>query len=92
MGTHCIVSFVNAKNVVHFESFGIEYISKEMKKIYTNQKTMTSIYIIQACDSMICEYFYIGFNDCVLKGKSLIEYTSLLSPNNYENNNKVILK
>ena len=28
----------------------------------------------------------------MLKGKSLLEYTNLFSPNDYENNNKIILK
>ena len=28
----------------------------------------------------------------ILKGKSLIEYTNLFSPNDYENNDKIILK
>ena len=27
-----------------------------------------------------------------LKGKSLLEYTNLLSPNDYENNDKIVLK
>ena len=28
----------------------------------------------------------------MLKGKSLLEYTNLLSPNDYEKNDKIILK
>ena len=32
---------------------------------------------------------FIGF---MLKGKSLLDYTNLISPNEYENNNKIILK
>ena len=38
------------------------------------------------------EYFCIGFIDFMLKGKSLLEYTNLFSPNEYENNGKIILK
>ena len=37
-------------------------------------------------------YFCIGFIDFMLKSKSLLDYTNLFSPNNYENNNKIILK
>ena len=32
----------------------------------------------------MCEYFCTGFIDFTLKGKSLLEYTDLFSPNDYE--------
>ena len=37
-------------------------------------------------------YFCIGFIDFILRGESLLEYTNLFSPNDYEKNNKIILK
>ena len=40
----------------------------------------------------MCGYFCIGFIYFMLKGKSLLDYTSLFSPNDYERNDKVILK
>ena len=40
----------------------------------------------------MCEYFCIGFIDFMLKDKSLLEYTNLFSPNDYEKNDKIILK
>ena len=36
--------------------------------------------------------FSIGFVDFMLKGKSLLEYTNLFSPNEYKKKDKVILK
>ena len=39
---------------------------------------------MQSYDSIMCGYFYIGFIDFMLKVKSLLEYTDLFSPNNYE--------
>ena len=33
----------------------------------------------------------IGFIDFMLKGKSLLDYTNLFSPNNYENIDQIIL-
>ena len=51
-----------------------------------------NIYIIQAYNLVMCGYFCIGFIDFVLKGKSLLYYTNLFPPNNYENYNKIILK
>ena len=47
---------------------------------------------IQAYDSVICGYFCIGFIGFILKGKSLLEYTDLFSPNKYKENDKKILK
>ena len=38
----------------------------------------------------MCGYFCFEFTDFMLKGKSLLEYTNLLSPNEYEMNDKVI--
>ena len=36
----------------------------------------------------MCGYSCIGFIDFMLKGKSLLDYTNLFSPNNYEKNDK----
>ena len=36
--------------------------------------------------------FCIGFVDFMLKGKSLLEYTNLFSPNEYKKNDKIILQ
>ena len=41
---------------------------------------------------MICGYFGIGFIGFILKGKRLLEYTNLFSPNEYKKNAKLILK
>ena len=40
---------------------------------------------------MMCGYFCIGFIDFMLRGKSLLDYTNF-SGNDYENNDKIILK
>ena len=47
---------------------------------------------MQACGSIICGYFCIGFIDFMLKGKSLLDYTNLFSPNDYEKDDKIKLK
>ena len=36
----------------------------------------------------MCGYFCIGFVDFMLKFKSLLDYISLFSPNDYEKNGK----
>ena len=40
----------------------------------------------------MCGYSCIGFIDFTLIGNSLLEYANLFSPNDYRENNKVILK
>ena len=38
------------------------------------------------------QYFCNGFIDFMLKGKSLLDYTNLFFPNEYEKNDKITLK
>ena len=57
-----------------------------------NKNIITNIYRIQACNSIICGYFCIGFTYFMLKGKSLLDYINIFSLNNYEKNDKIILK
>ena len=57
-----------------------------------NKNIITSIYRIQAYDSVICRYFCIGFIDFMLKGKSLLAYTNLFSPDERKKNDKILLK
>ena len=40
----------------------------------------------------MCGYFWTGFIDFMLTGKIFLDYTNLFSPNEYEKNNKIILK
>ena len=40
----------------------------------------------------MCGYFCIGFIDFMLKDKRLLEYKNLYSCNDYEKNDKIILK
>ena len=53
---------------------------------------MPNIYRMLANDSIMCGYVSIGFIDFMLKGKSLLDYTSSFSLNIYEKNNKIMLK
>ena len=53
---------------------------------------ITNIRRIQACNSIMCRYSCIGYLDFMLKAKSLLDYPNLFSPNEYEKNDKIILK
>ena len=90
--THWIVLYVNANNVNYFESSGVQHDQKEIKKFIGTKDIITNIYRIKAYDSIMCGYFCIELIDFVLKGKSLRHYTNLFSPNDYEKNDKTILK
>ena len=41
---------------------------------------------------IMCGDFCIGFTDFMLKGESLLGYTNLFSSNDFEKNDKIILK
>ena len=69
----------------------VEHIPKEIWKFIGN-KNITNIYRIQAFDPIMCGYFCIGFIDFMVNGKSLLDYTNLFSPIDYENNDKMMLK
>ena len=82
IGTHWAALYVNNKTATYFDSFGVEYIPKEiMKFIGSNKNIITNIYRIQAYDSIMCGYFCIGFINIMFNGNSLTDYTSLFSPN-----------
>ena len=81
--------YVNAENVIYFDSCGVEHIPNGIRKLIANEN-ITNIYRIQAYNSIVCEYLCIGFINFMLKSKSLLEYTNLFSPNKYKKNDKKI--
>ena len=89
-GTHWVSLFVKANKVICFDSFGIEYIPEENNKFIGNKKIKASIFRIQAYDSTMCRYFCIEFINYMLKGKKLLDYTNLFSPNDFKENDQVI--
>ena len=72
IGTHWIAIYVNANSVTYFDSFGVEHIPKEIKKFINNKNIIANIFRIQAYDSVMCGYFYIGLIDFMLKGNNLL--------------------
>ena len=92
IGTHWVALYVYNNDVTYFDSFGVEHIPKEIKTFINNKNIKTNIFRIQAYDSIMCGYFCIGFIDFMLKGKTLIELTNLVSPNNFKKNDDIISK
>ena len=63
-----------------------------VKNFIKNKNIQTNIFRIQAYILIMCGYFCIGFINFMLKYKCLLDYTNLFSPNEYEKNDKIILK
>ena len=63
IGTHWISLYVSNNNVTYFDGFGVEHIPKEIKTFINKSTIVTSIFRIQAYNSIMCGYFCMGFND-----------------------------
>ena len=85
---------LHSKNneVIYFDSFGVEHVPKEIKKFIGNNSIKTNIFRIQAYNSIMCDYFCIGFIEFMFANKTLIDFTSLFSRYDFEKNGKIILK
>ena len=88
--TNWIAFYVNGNNI--FWQLWSWTNSKRNLKIHRKQKynnkylqntVITSNYLI------MCEYFYIGFIDFMLKSKSFLDNTNLFSHNYYDENDKI---
>ena len=92
VGTHWIALYTKNSEVIYIDSFGVEHVPKEMKRFIGHKDIKTNILRTQACNSAMCGYFCIGFIDFMFANKTLIEYTSLLSPYDFGKNDKIILR
>ena len=91
IGTHWIALYVTNKTVTYFDSFGVEHIPKEIKKLINNKNIIANIFGLKAYDSVMCGYFCIGFIDFMIKGNNLTGFTNLFSPINFTRNDYVVL-
>ena len=80
-GTYWIALFVKPKYT--------EHIPKEINKFIHND-IKSNIFILQAYDSIMCGYYCIEFINYMLKGKTLLDYTNLFSPNDFKKNDQII--
>ena len=71
IGTHWIVLYVKGNNIIYFDTFGVEHIPKQIKKITGNRNIIKDIYRIEAYGSIMWGYFCIGFLHFMIKGESL---------------------
>ena len=64
--------------MTYCDSFGVEHVSKETKKLIGDKNIIINIHGIQAYNSIMCGYFCIAFIDFMLKGKCLLKVKGLL--------------
>ena len=89
--THWIALFCNRNKTLYFESFGVEHVPEEIKEFIRNKNIIANIFRVQANNSVMCGYFYIGFMDFMLAGNKLTDYNSLFSPYDFKKNYNIIL-
>ena len=91
VGTHWIALYVKNNEVIYFDSFSVRHVPKEIKRFIGHKNTKTNIFRIQADNSIMRGYFCIGFIDFMLASKTLIDYTSMFSPHDFEQNDRIII-
>ena len=89
--THWIALFCNRNEIVYFVSFGVEHVPEEIKEFVGNKNIKANILRVQANNSVMCDYFCIGFIDLMLASKRLTDYASLFSPHDFKKNDHIIL-
>ena len=82
---------VKNNEIVYFDSSGAEHVPKEIENFVGHKNIKTNIFRIQSNNSIMCRYFCIGFIDFMFVGKTLIDFTSLFSPYDFNKNDNVIL-
>ena len=90
-GTHWIALFCNRSEIIYFDSFGVEHVPEEIKEFIGNKNIKANIFRVQANNSLMCGYFCIGFNDFMLAGKKLTDFTKLFSLHDFKKNDDIIL-
>ena len=91
IGTHWIALYCRYIEIIYFDSFGLDHFPKEIEKFIGHKNIKTYIFRIQSNNSIMCGYFCIRFIDFMFAGKTLIYFTSLFSPYNFEKNDNVTL-
>ena len=89
-GTHWIASFCKKSEIVYFDSCSVELVPEEIKEIFGKKNIKVNIFRVQSNNSIMCGYFYIGFIDFMLAGKTLTGFTSMFSPYDFEKNASII--
>ena len=77
---------------MYFHYFGIEYIPQDVLNKIKDKSITHNIFRIQDNQSIMSGFYCIAFIEYMLAGKTLLDYTNLFSPNDYNRNDKIIYK
>ena len=88
-GTHWVSLYIDRSLVVYFDSFGIQDILQEVLNKIKNKSITQRIFRIQDNESIMCGFYCTAFIEYMLAGKTLLDYTNLLSPNGYKKNDNI---
>ena len=91
-GTHWVSLFLDRNTAVYFDPFGIEYIPQKVLNKTRDKSITHNIFRMQDNDSIMCGFYCITFIEYMHAGKTLLDYTILLSPNDYKKNDKMTYK
>ena len=69
---------------------GTEYIPQEVLHKIKDKSITHNIFRIQDNESIMCGFYCTALIEYMLAGKTLLDYTNLLSPNDYKKNDKII--
>ena len=83
--------FCNRNEIVYFYSFGDEHVPQEIKEFVGNKNIKANIFRVEANDSVMWGYFWIGFIDFMLAGEKMNDFTNLFSPHDFKKNDDIIL-
>ena len=89
--TQPIALYFNKNQVTYFNSFGVEYTSKEIKEFFSDKDVTANIFRVQAYNS-ICGYFCIAFMEHILKGSNFFDCSRMFFHSNCKNNDNISLK
>ena len=79
-----IALYFNKNQVTYFNSFGVEYTSKEIKEFFSDKDVTANVFRVQAYNS-ICGYFCIAFMEHILKGSNFFDCSSMFLHSNCKN-------
>ena len=83
VGIHLITLFCRNIEIVYFDNFGVEQVPEEIKDFIENISIKANIFRAQASNLLMGGCFCIRFIDFMLADKTLTDFTSLFSPDDF---------
>ena len=86
-----IALFCRNSEIIYLDSFGVEHVPEEIREFIGNKIIKTNIFRVQSNNSIMHGCFCTWLIDFMLAGKTLVDFTSLLCPYDFEKNDSLIL-